>query len=1851
MAEDFTPVDDLQLAAVSAESEDCADQGDDAQGCAAGAGGAGDSALPEAVAVVPPPAGGEVVVATVAGEVYDLRFDPRLAEVRVIDADGDGDLDMVLVFGAGTAEEARIVFLDMVEAAKSGNPPLLQSGETYFGADAVVSQAQALAGERPTLETAAPTGEALVGTGVTQYDDNLGTLLDLLTPQGVIPPVALTFPSLEPTEDEELVSSTPPTVEARIGAGAEFDTVVVKEDADGGFLGDDFQGDPSTQVAFSATANGGFLTTIVITGFDNVAGWDFDTSLVEAAVLDLGGTFNFDGATLTIDLTGLEQTAFSSLFTANPPEDSDVDLGTLTIEANAVSAADPGLTGSNSATTEVLVDAILDEALELGADGANGGAESASEQTFSLNLDSTLFAPFAGSGDGGDDTDGSETTTVLLTLDGPLPAGASLTSTAGTVTATGNPNEYEVTGADIEAAVDGLQVTVPAGFSGTISGTLSTTSGEANTPEGAAPASGDEPDTADNTWSDSVGFAVTVTPGEVSPEAAIGLAGGAAAIKEDSVDNPVEFSAQSGDPTDELTTVVIVLPNVLSGDVSGFDFGADAGKVASVVVADDGTDTTVTITLNGGVEDLSGSFLLDAPTEDSDVDLTGVTITANAQDVSDNGQTGSGGETVTIAVDAVLDEAPVVTQASVPEVDENTSGAQTILLGLDFAMASAGFAGSLAGGSDTDGSEAVTAVTVSLSDGTLVLDAGYAGSAVLADNGGGTWTLSGWSDAADLETAVEALSVEVAAGFDGTVTGSISTTTQEANTPEGTAPASGSEPDTSDNVDTDTFYFSVVVDSLPTAGNLDIAVDEDDLPSGNSDVVAGDDLADPSPTVIMGTLSFDFGADAAGGSVDFAALDGLAVEDTGGDPVTSGSVALVYDWNAATNTLTALAGATPVFTVVVTDPSTGAFTFALLEEVDHPTAGTEDNLTVAMAFTVTDGDGDTATSTLTVDIDDDQPAPFAPEATEVVNQEGGGSGVADLDAGDKVGADEPGSIVFSGGSDGDILMGSIGGEPVQALQSGGHQIILTGFGTDTLTGYLDENDNGVRDGGENAEVIRIELMAGADTYTVTLSQLIANGEQIVFDDFSGIGGNNNVFFPLDSSSDPASVQDLLITATVPGTSTVNTDNNDIGSGDQWLNNNSVPANGEIIRLDYVENVAGNPDQISSLSYDQHYVVNDAGFRVNQLQGNSSISRSVLVRVYDEDDDPQGSDFASSGAGDPSEQDDITSVRVEAGDGTFGASYDGVVYDGVANVFTDGRFTFTFGADGSIKIDGLLTSDQVFVSTDDGFTQMEIQNVTSGGNLGIALDNFAIGVQQSGDPIDIATKVTLTDDDGDSVSADINITLVPNLLEVGSNQSDLDGQPSLHTVANPENAVSGAIEGSDGNDLLIGDPGGVEVAGQFNIAIAVDVTGSIGPGNIATLNAAVEALVQQIVDEDIAEKTVIRLITFAVRGGQATSGLEYAKTFTWDGTQFVAADAQTLADAIDDEVANPDGTTDFEPALQDAADFFNGLNGGTGPAEDDVNRIFFMTDGQDNSGPGGDFDPANVPDIYGLSGLIAEDGLKIEVFGIQSSGGQASGFDADQLNLVDDGLPPQPGEPLHVGEPAPVDDVEADIAVVGFDDLGTALTQTLITTLSGVGGDQITGGDRDDIIFGDVPNTDALAVSESIGLSPGSGWFVFRALEDGQGTTADWDRGDTTAYLRDSANWSDLIGDGRGESDTIDGGAGNDIIFGQGGDDVMTGGSGADTFVFNLAADEGSDTITDFDGSEDGLHFTDVVDGVGNNVQDVDAMIDSIVDNGSGDVQVNFANGTSVDFDGVAFAGQASIADLVDSATQVVVDHV
>ncbi|WP_229833602.1 Ig-like domain-containing protein, partial [Alishewanella longhuensis] len=167
-------------------------------------------------------------------------------------------------------------------------------------------------------------------------------------------------------------------------------------------------------------------------------------------------------------------------------------------------------------------------------------------------------------------------------------------------------------------------------------------------------------------------------------------------------------------------------------------------------------------------------------------------------------------------------------------------------------------------------------------------------------------------------------------------------------------------------------------------------------------------------------------------------------------------------------------------------------------------------------------------------------------------------------------------------------------------------------------------------------------------------------------------------------------------------------------------------------------------------------------------------------------------------------------------------------------------------------------------------------------------------------------------------------------------------------------------------------------------------------------------------------------------------------------------------------------------------------------------------------------------------------------------------------------------------------------------------------LAAVGNDTINGGDGNDIIFGDVVNTDGNVLDwASVGGRPANlvegaglnGLKVFLKLQNGGTDPTD---AQLYEYIRDNHADFNVAGDTRGGNDVLKGGAGDDIIYGQGGNDtiyggagndILYGGTGADTFVWELgdegeAGDPARDIVKDFNLTEgDKLVLGDLLPGI------------------------------------------------------------
>ncbi|OOE58496.1 Ig-like domain-containing protein, partial [Salinivibrio kushneri] len=158
--------------------------------------------------------------------------------------------------------------------------------------------------------------------------------------------------------------------------------------------------------------------------------------------------------------------------------------------------------------------------------------------------------------------------------------------------------------------------------------------------------------------------------------------------------------------------------------------------------------------------------------------------------------------------------------------------------------------------------------------------------------------------------------------------------------------------------------------------------------------------------------------------------------------------------------------------------------------------------------------------------------------------------------------------------------------------------------------------------------------------------------------------------------------------------------------------------------------------------------------------------------------------------------------------------------------------------------------------------------------------------------------------------------------------------------------------------------------------------------------------------------------------------------------------------------------------------------------------------------------------------------------------------------------------------------DVDIVHSG-DELDVALQSgETIRHIAGMGSDQVTGNEGDDVLFGDSVNTDNLPwgidgnPERPADLPDGAGLEGLKVfLEASQGhEPSDIE---LYQYIKDNHALFNVDGDTRGGDDTLEGGQGNDILYGQGGDDTLIGGRGDDTLI----GGRGEDTLMGGTGSD------------------------------------------------------------------------
>ena len=559
-----------------------------------------------------------------------------------------------------------------------------------------------------------------------------------------------------------------------------------------------------------------------------------------------------------------------------------------------------------------------------------------------------------------------------------------------------------------------------------------------------------------------------------------------------------------------------------------------------------------------------------------------------------------------------------------------------------------------------------------------------------------------------------------------------------------------------------------------------------------------------------------YGADGAG-SKDAGSFELVLGIANGGDSGLSSNGAKVYLYEVGSGssrviygstTATGWVGSSPsnvVFKVEVIDADTGEVKLTQSAEVDHGIAQSTDfpsdarslaDNYIVLKATVTTKDGESAadsvTNELTLNIGgnlefrDDGPNSLNPAAavlTNVADQSATANLDDDANLDNNVGADQPGTIAFTGIANGQLAQGVIDGG-LKTLTSGGRTIYLylvdidgSGSAPLQLQGWT-QDDSGNKSGLIYTVTLAPDgsLATSADLYRVELLAPIGVSSQTTITDFGSVKSGNSPFASLDILGTP---QDLLFSAVSNGgtTSTVNVSTTGLAVSNQSIND------GEILRIDFVNNVdTGKTGSNSWYNYGSsgggHFDINDFQFSINQVNtpgggGDSDGEIEVWVRIFKADDD----DPASAGAGtteahasaladdmqlstitkitvfkyDTATVPNLIEIRPYAADGD--GNFDGLVSDG----------------SGGWLVPGLDLNDRVMVTASGtGYNRIEIANstetsLTTAYNLtGEAFDIGRLGYVTNSAQVprvDLSYNVVLTDADGDQTAlSTLNITL-------------------------------------------------------------------------------------------------------------------------------------------------------------------------------------------------------------------------------------------------------------------------------------------------------------------------------------------------------------------------------------------------------------------------------------------------------------------------------------------------------------
>jgi VCBS repeat-containing protein len=888
---------------------------------------------------------------------------------------------------------------------------------------------------------------------------------------------------------------------------------------------------------------------------------------------------------------------------------------------------------------------------------------------------------------------------------------------------------------------------------------------------------------------------------------------------------------------------------------------------------------------------------------------------------------------------------------------------------------------------------------------------------------------------------------------------------------------------------------------------------------------------------------------------------------------------------------------------VLTIAADGTYTYTLNNastEVQHLTEG--EHLTDTFTYVIADGDGDPAAATLTVTVNGSDDGVSlggfcATEADVTVHE----SALADGSAPDALALVQTGSFTVTA-VDG---LDTISVENVTVISGGvlvadvAARTIITDTGTLVITGY-DASTGTV----SYSFTLDDNALASGDAATVTFN--------VTATDRDGDADSASLTVSIVDDAPSAATDTASVSEDAVTTATGHLLDNDIQGADGATVTAMATSTGTTtVAEDGTTTVAGLYGTLSIAADGSYtYTLNNSLAAVQALNASQSVADVFTYTLTDADGDATSSTLTVTvhGANEntpPVAQCDTATIHesdVDPASGAVTVSIGSSVLindsdaDGdLLSVANAGTYTLDYGT-------LVINADGTYTYTVD-MTDPAVQNLFSSTSTSAAslADTFTY---------------TLSDGHGGTSTATLTLSLVPDRLATGTSGDD--------TVT----------MGDAGNDVLVGDPGGVTettVYATYNVAIILDSSGSMSESQLEKAIAALTNLIQQL--EDYEGTVNLKVIDF-------DTGISN----TWSGVLTESTISQVL-DMLDDVQSG--GGTNYEAAFNEAAEWFASStiadNGGE-------NVVYFVTDGeptyyymdsvsytyttggpgqggpgQGNPGQGGPGQgggqsttyTVDVPDGYTLGDVVyntagtarinAEGYLEYTANGgatwttttvsvLGGSGDSTGSTETSQSEAAYARLLAQldndvavnaigigssymhgPGGTTSTTLLDPYDNTGGAQIITDASQLAAALDAgTTDLNPEATGSDALTGGAGDDILFGDALNADyLLAYLPGTSLTSGDSLAIVKAyLASTLGHEASND--ELRTYIADHQDaLSGGSSESRGAADVLHGGDGNDTLFGQGGNDTLYGDAGDD----HLYGQGGNDTLYGGDGND------------------------------------------------------------------------